>query len=103
MQTDRVETIFDTNKNEHLSKALGQLILSTGGEMYCVTKRNCLTARVGNCMATFHVDAKIKINVTRIPNFTFSTKTMELDDSFYPPQVHITFENKFFNAREILN
>lgn len=60
MQTDRVETIFDTNKNEDLSKALGQLILLTGGEMNGVTKRNCLTARVGIGMATFHVDAKIK-------------------------------------------
>lgn len=61
MQTDRVETIFDTNKNKDLSlKALGQLILLTGGEMYCVTKRNWLTARVGIGMATFHVDAKIK-------------------------------------------
>ena len=62
--------------------------------MYCVTKRNCLTAREGNGMETFHVDAKIKSNVTRIPNFTFSTKTTELDDSFYPPQVHIIYISK---------
>lgn len=100
MQTDRVEMIFDTNK---------KIYQRHWGNWFCWQVERCIVLQreivwlQEREMETFHVDAKIKSNVTRIPNFTFSTKTTELDDSFYPPQVHITFENKCFNAREILN